>query len=568
MAFDTSGFSLNLGQQQAIVPSLAGLVPYAPDFRGLAWKPANIQAPAVEDTSSIGKGIGAALGSIGEGIQVAYKTAREDMKELRKDALDRAKLAAAENRDAIREARTQQTHADSMAMQAANLAVSQGQLRLAQQKQADKAGGALDYSEYLPQNAEDTAAGDRIIDVMEGIKKKETPRYFPESKLELGAPAPQVDEPSMSFDGGNNLGSLSAPVVMPPQEDQRYAALREMGGSVSPFSVASADGAGPSEQTPDLPYSLQGGVPKALAGVQVPSTRELYAGSGFSPTPIPTYGTTTQETPAASGASPKATKSPFRAFPVVDTEGVVRGYKVYDMVSGKLLPGGLAADSKSSTAPLEGIQIPKGQVLKGMTISAEGKPSYTYGLESEGKSAAPLLQDQMKILTNLEGANTTLNAIETKLKEIGSSTGPLLGIARGYNPYDVDAQSVENMVTSLVSGLARGVFGEVGVLTDKDVDRYKKLIPNMRTDPKVAQQIMKDLRKKLESTEKANLGVWEKAGYNVKGFQKTKSPEQIKLETLAKELESVKDKNSPEYKAKDLEARKLYKLINNIEDTK
>jgi hypothetical protein len=355
---------------------------------------------------------------------------------------------------------------------------------------------------------------------------------------------------------------------MPPQEDQRYAALREMGGSVSPFSVASTEGAGAPAPIPDLPYSLQGGVPKPLAGVQVPNTRELYAGSEFSPTPIPTYGSTTQETSVATKTEPKAVKSPFRAFPVVDTEGVVRGYRVYDMVSGKLLPGGIAADSKSSTAPLEGIKIPEGQKLKGMTISADGKPSYTYGLESEGKSAAPLLQDQMKILTNLEGANSTLNSIEAALKEVGSSTGPIVGTARGYNPYDVVAQSVENMVNSLVPGLARGVFGEVGVLTDKDVDRYKKLIPNMRTDPKVAQQIMKDLRQKLDSTKKANLGVWEKAGYNTKGFQESPSPEQIKLEKLAKELDSAKDINSPEYKAKDEEARKLYRLINNIKDKK
>ena len=557
MALDTSGFGLNLGQEQVIVPSLASLAPYAPNFQGLAWKPANIQAPDMSEA----KGLGAALGSIGAGIQVAYKTAQEEQRELRKDALDRAKLAAAENRDAIREARTQQTHADSMAMQAANLAVSQGQLRLAQQKQADKAGGAPDYSEYLnPQNAEDTAAGDRIMDVMEGIKKKGTPQYFPESKLELGAPAPQVDEPSMSFDGGNNLGALSAPVVMPPQEDQRYAALREMGGSVSPFSVASADGAGPSEPTPNLPYSLQGGVPKPLAGVQVPSTRELYAGTGFSPTPIPTYGTAAQETSAASGTAAQPSRSPIVAFPITDPNGGTLGYAYYDKVSRKLIPGSFVSETKKSdsTAPLAGVQIPEGQKLKGMTISAEGKPSYTYGLESEGKSAAPLLQDQMKILTNLEGANATLNNIEKTLKEVGTSTGPVVGVARGYNPYDVVAQSVENMVNSLVPGLARGVFGEVGVLTDRDVDRYKKLIPNMRTDPKVAEQIMKDLREKLNSTKKANLGVWEKAGYNVGGFKEDQSSAQTELETLAKEIDSAKDQNSPAILAKKKRATELY----------
>ncbi len=555
MAFDTSGFNLNLGQEQAIVPSLAGLTPYAPNFQGLAFKPANIQAPDISEA----KGLGAALGSIGAGIQVAYKDARDEKKELRKYALESAKLAASENKDAIREARAQQNHADSMAMQNANLAVSQGQLSLAQQKQSAKESGSPDYSEYVnPETAENTAVGDRIDSVMQGIKKTETPQYFPGSKLELGAPAPQVDEPGVSFDGGNNLGALSAPVMMPTQEDQRYAALREMGGSVSPFSVASTEGAGAPAPIPSLPYSLQGGAPKPLADVQIPSTRELYAGSEFSPTPIPTYGSAVQEPSAASGAAPQPSRSPIVAFPISDPKGGVLGYAYYDKVSRKLIPGSYVAESKPSTAPLAGVQIPEGQKLKGMTISAEGKPSYTYGVESEGKSAAPLLQDQMKILTNLEGANATLNNIEKTLKEVGTSTGPVIGAARGYNPYDVVAQSVENMVNSLVPGLARGVFGEVGVLTDKDVDRYKKLIPNMRTDPKVAQQIMKDLRQKLDSTKKANLGVWEKSGYNVKGFQESESSAQTELQTLAKEIDSAKNSNSPDILAKKKRATELF----------
>jgi hypothetical protein len=433
--------------------------------------------------------------------------------------------------------------------------VSQGQLSLAQQKQADKMGETSNYDEYL----ENTAIGNRFRDVMpEGVQKKETPVYFPESKLELGAPAPQVDEPGISFDGGNNLGALSAPVMMPPQEDQRYAALREMGGSVSPFSVASTEGAGAPAPIPSLPYSLQGGAPKPLADVQIPSTRELYAGSEFFPTPIPTYGSAVQEPSAASGAAPQPSRSPIVAFPISDPKGGVLGYAYYDKVSRKLIPGSYVAETKPPTSPLAGVQIPEGQKLKGMTISAEGKPSYTYGVESEGKPAATLLQDQIKILTNLEGANTTLDNIEATLKEAGTSTGPVIGAARGYNPYDVVAQSVENMVNSLVPGLARGVFGEVGVLTDRDVDRYKKLIPNMKTDPKVAQQIMKDLRQKLDSTKKANLEVWDKAGYNVKGFQETESSAKTELQTLAKEIDSAKNQNSPDILAKKKRATELF----------
>ena len=248
------------------------------------------------------------------------------------------------------------------------------------------------------------------------------------------------------------------------------------------------------------------------------------------------------------------------AFPIADPKGGVLGYAYYDRASRKLIPGSYVAETKASNISPAGFQVPEGQVLKGMTISSEGKPSYTYGLEKEGKAEAPLLQDQMKILTNIEGANSTLNNIETKLKEIGSSTGPIVGTARGYNPYDVVAQSVENMVNSLVPGLARGVFGEVGVLTDSDVKRYKALIPNMRTDPKVAQQIMKDLREKLNSTKKANLGVWEKAGYNTKGFQETEPPAKNELQKLVKEIDSAKDQNSPEILAKKKRATELYLL--------
>jgi len=54
-----------------------------------------------------------------------------------------------------------------------------------------------------------------------------------------------------------------------------------------------------------------------------------------------------------------------------------------------------------------------------------------------------------------------------------------LGRLRNLNPYDTDAQTLKAQLTSLIPNLARGVYGEVGVLTDNDVRMYSQTIPNL-----------------------------------------------------------------------------------------
>jgi len=569
MAFDTSGFNLNLGQEQAIVPSLAGLTPYAPNFQGLAWKPADIKVPELPE-----KGIGDVLREIGSGISVAYKGMKDDKKEAARNALDRAKLAATESRDAAREARAEQTHADSMAMQSANLAVSQGQLSLAQQRQADKMGGSADYSEYI----ENTEVGDRIRDVTpKAFQEQETPQYFPGSKLELGAPTPQVDEPGVSFDGGNNLGALSAPVVMPPQEDQRYAALREMGGSVSPFSVASTEGAGAPAPIPSLPYSLQGGAPKPLADVQIPSTRELYAGSEFSPTPIPTYGSAVQEPSAASGAAPQPSRSPIVAFPISDPKGGVLGYAYYDKVSRKLIPGSYVAESKPSTAPLADADIPQGFRPKSMSVNAKGEKSYTY----EPKTAE-LSEGQARLLNSLRDDYKSDPFIKAAQDAVGSQ-GIIEQSLSEQNGFG-DIMAINAMQRMIDPGVAVRE-GDVRLIQDA-IPRLERmglkaknwfigdqLTPEVRTqmmtlasktaDKRSALANERSIPKFKQSAEKIGLDfnlVGEDFPVKSKKFQKDYIARQTELDSLIKEIDSSKDQNSADILAKKKKAEQLYLL--------
>lgn len=70
-----------------------------------------------------------------------------------------------------------------------------------------------------------------------------------------------------------------------------------------------------------------------------------------------------------------------------------------------------------------------------------------------------------------------LDWIQQSLKS--SLTWPIVWKIRSMNPYDTNAQTIKAQLTALVPTIARGAYGEVWVLTDADVELYKKTIPNL-----------------------------------------------------------------------------------------
>lgn len=567
MAFDTSGFGLNLGQEQTLVPTLANLAPYAPDFRGLAWKPADIKAPVVVDNSVIGKAIGSALGEVGKGISVAYKSAQDEKKELRKDALDRAKLAATERRDATKEARADLRQQQSLGMQGAHLAIAQGQLDLARQKQE---GTGADYSEYVDKG-EYKDVNDHVSSVLEGVKQEEMPPvYFPKSNLELGAPAPQVDEPGMSFDGQNNLGSLSAPVAMPPQEDQRYASLRNLSETAPQFSVASANGAGMQAPTLELPYSLQGGVPRALTNVQVPSTKELYApqGGGFTPTPMPTYASA----PAEPAPARQAPRTAITQLPVSDTQGNIIGAYNYDKVTKKLIPGSF---TKVGTEPLAQTEPPVGYRVKSMSVNPKGEKSYTYETKnaelSEGQARLlNSLGDDYKsdpFIKNANEAVASQSIVQGSLNQ-QNGFGDIAAINAMQRMIDPGVAVREGDVTLMQQAIPR--LERWGLKT-KNLVIGDQLTPAVRLEmSKLADELVdqrasianeKAIPKFKRKAEKIGLDfdlIGEEFAVKSKKLQKQFSTAKKELDSLAQEIDSAKDQNSPDILSKKKRAEALY----------
>jgi hypothetical protein len=91
-----------------------------------------------------------------------------------------------------------------------------------------------------------------------------------------------------------------------------------------------------------------------------------------------------------------------------------------------------------------------------------------------------------------------LNKGLTVLDQIGGlqanianvKTGPIVGLFKGANPWDTNAQVIKAQLNAIVPNLARGVFGEVGVLTDNDIAQYSKTLPNLKSTEDIRNAVL------------------------------------------------------------------------------
>ena len=102
--------------------------------------------------------------------------------------------------------------------------------------------------------------------------------------------------------------------------------------------------------------------------------------------------------------------------------------------------------------------------------------------------------------------------------EIVGDTGPIVGIFRGANPYDVKAKLLQAQITKIIPGLARGVFGEVGVLTDQDVALYSRTLGTLKSPKEVNDLLTSAAIKMVANSYEDKLRGMAESRVNVSGF--------------------------------------------------
>lgn len=179
---------------------------------------------------------------------------------------------------------------------------------------------------------------------------------------------------------------------------------------------------------------------------------------------------------------------------------------------------GAFTDVTAQPAP----QIPPGMEAIGATEDENGRLQIRYGFpKAEGKA---LTQTEVQSIAALQQAEMDLNTLENIYKELGPDYGGPVSarvksvVMGGQNP---NIAALENAITAATPNLARGVFREVGVLTDQDVARYKQLLPAPTDTQEVRTRKIKQLRDRIAQGRKEIVTSLKAAGRDVQGFAKS-----------------------------------------------
>lgn len=155
------------------------------------------------------------------------------------------------------------------------------------------------------------------------------------------------------------------------------------------------------------------------------------------------------------------------------------------------------------------------QVGQTLNIPMEETEAFTKLLEQTegGKSLTDTsIQKLDKGLTVLGQLGTLQSNIE------GLKTGPIVGAFKAANPWDTQAQTIKASLNAIVPNLARGIYGEVGVLTDNDIATYSKTIPNLKSTEEVRNAVLYITLDMIGKSIKNTLKVNAAAGRDVSGF--------------------------------------------------
>ena len=543
MAYQTTGYDFNPRLSTsgsgalADMPRIQNIV--VPESAGLKFEA--LRAPMVfpDQRGAVAESLAGALTDLGKGVISGYMTKREEEMALakeereysRKEALELLRQERYEEAENKKDERLEKTIKARLDAVGATKAASEEEGRdedidfLDEENLSDTVGVSGDTTE-IPMEGGAVRVPTNPLLPDEGLDTEDLPplsQVAPYGFQDIGAlpgAQPGIAEADLSAIPPEYLTAQAQGV--PPMAPVDQLPLKDIGLSLKDIDVSFV--------TPEMEREVseaRGGYRKKLAGALL------------------------EQTARAQGGQPLAEMEPVGEKP----KGLPKGFK----------PGPYRSSEKAyemSNMPMpEGFAPPEVETLKDKTGGVYfmvNMPKRLTEKAADGSGGRGIATTDTKALGDFDSVTYTLNVINDKLAKI-AQRGPIVGRIRGANPYDVPAQEIENLVTSVVPGLARGVFGEVGVLTDTDVARYMKLVPNIKTNPALVLREFRNLSDKVMVSKLAKLNALKDSGYDVSGYaDQMKEAEQRMEETtgllneqvrsLANQLMSMK-KGTPEYEA-------------------
>ena len=128
-------------------------------------------------------------------------------------------------------------------------------------------------------------------------------------------------------------------------------------------------------------------------------------------------------------------------------------------------------------------------------------------------------QSESESLDKYKFTTDRLSELSNLLKN--ENTGPMVGFWRKFKSglgFDDKALLIKAQITKIIPGLARGVFNEVGVLTDQDVAMYARTIGNLNTPEEVNEALTNAAMDMVARGFENKLSTLAKSRKNVSGY--------------------------------------------------
>ncbi|MEK7180139.1 MAG: peptidoglycan-binding domain-containing protein [Patescibacteria group bacterium] len=133
-----------------------------------------------------------------------------------------------------------------------------------------------------------------------------------------------------------------------------------------------------------------------------------------------------------------------------------------------------------------GIRTDVSVSLAGLTPEQQSDPFIKLLLSTEG--GKPITDTFAQSLNKGLNVLGQIGVLQENIKN--TNTGPIAGAFRGANPWDTNAQTIKAQLNAIVPNLARGIYGEVGVLTDNDVKLYAKTLPTLTSTEDIRNAVL------------------------------------------------------------------------------
>jgi hypothetical protein len=153
-------------------------------------------------------------------------------------------------------------------------------------------------------------------------------------------------------------------------------------------------------------------------------------------------------------------------------------------------------------------------------VSGQGGDIFSV-LEASSQYDKTLEASERQNITKAMNVAGQLNNLSDLVNLDSETYGPLVGQLRGINPFDTNAQEFKAIIQGIVPNLARGIYGEVGVLTDQDIENYAKTLPTLGSTEEVQDAMLGLTLKLVRDSVRNQLTIAAESGINVSGLTNT-----------------------------------------------